>query len=86
MACQTLTSTQIIFKCDWIWENPASTHNYKYLEIPILIIWSIATWEGNRYLHKICHDSIAIYNLSIQQLLSEQLAELPTILDSFLLV
>ena len=24
--------------CDWIWENPASTHKYKYLEIPILII------------------------------------------------
>ena len=18
-------------KCDWIWENPASTHSYKYL-------------------------------------------------------
>ena len=32
--------------CDWIWENPASTHNYKYLEIPNLIIWSIITQEG----------------------------------------
>ena len=27
--------------CDWIWENPASTHNYKNEEIPVLIIWSI---------------------------------------------
>ena len=35
-------------------------------------------------MHEICHDSIAIYyNLSIQQLLSKQLAELPTITDSF---
>ena len=24
--------------CDWIWEKPAFMHNYKYLEIPILII------------------------------------------------
>ena len=24
--------------CDWISENPAPMHNYKYLEIPILII------------------------------------------------
>ena len=32
--------------CDWIWENPASTHNYKYLEIPNLIIWNIITQEG----------------------------------------
>ena len=24
--------------CDWIRENPASTHNYKYLEIPNSII------------------------------------------------
>ena len=23
------------YNCDWIWENPASMHNYKYLEIPI---------------------------------------------------
>ena len=21
--------------CDWIWENPASMNNYKYLEIPV---------------------------------------------------
>ena len=34
-------------------------------------------------MHEICHDSIAIYNLSIHQLLGEQLAEFPTILDSF---
>ena len=32
--------------CDWIWEKPPSTHNYKYLEILILIIWSSITQEG----------------------------------------
>ena len=32
---------------------------------------------------EICHDSIAIYNLSIHQLLGEWLAEYPAILDSF---
>ena len=36
----------IIFICDWIWENPASTHKYKYLEIPNLMIWNIITQEG----------------------------------------
>ena len=36
--------------CDWIWKNPDSTHNYKYLEIPILIIWNIITWEGKQML------------------------------------
>ena len=36
--------------CDWIWENLASMHNYKYLEILILIIWSIITQEGKQML------------------------------------
>ena len=36
--------------CDWIWENPASTHKYKYLEIPNSIIWSIITQEGKQML------------------------------------
>ena len=31
--------------CD---ENSASMHNYKHLEIPILIIWSIVTREGKQ--------------------------------------
>ena len=39
--------------------------------------------KGNRCLHEVCHDSLAIYILSIYQPLSEQLAELPTILDTF---
>ena len=39
--------------------------------------------KENRYLHAICHDSIAIHSLSIHKLLNENLAELPTILDSF---
>ena len=32
--------------CDWIWENPASMHNYKYLEIPIINIWSTVSRKG----------------------------------------
>ena len=36
--------------CDWIWDNSASTHNYKYLQIPIWIIWSIATSEWKQTL------------------------------------
>ena len=59
-------------------------HSYIYLEIPILIIRSIVTLEG-KYLYEIYHDSKVIYNLCIHQLLSKQLAELPAILDSFLL-
>ena len=30
---------------DWIWEKPASTHDYK---LPSLIIWSIVTQEGKQ--------------------------------------
>ena len=36
--------------CDLIWEKPPSTHNYKYLEIPIVIIWSVVSWEGKQML------------------------------------
>ena len=32
-------------KGDWIWENPASMDQYKYLEILILIIRNIVTRE-----------------------------------------
>ena len=39
-SCAILTMQMIII-CDRITENPASTHNYKYLEMPILIIRSI---------------------------------------------
>ena len=39
--------------------------NYKYLEITILIIWHIVTREGKQMLALISHNSIAIYNLSI---------------------
>ena len=35
-------------KCDWIWENQSSTHNYKYLEIPILIIWGTIICNSGR--------------------------------------
>ena len=30
--------SSVTLKCDWILEYPTSTHKYKYLEIPILII------------------------------------------------
>ena len=46
-------------------------HNYKYLEKLILIIWSNVTQRGKQMLGYIfCHDSIAIYSLSICQLLT----------------
>ena len=35
-----------------------------YLEIPILIICSIATGKENRFLLEICHDSIAICKMA----------------------
>ena len=47
-----------------------------------LTIQAVILGKGNRYLKEICCNSIATYNLSIQQLLSKQLAELPAILDS----
>ena len=53
-------------------------HNCKYLKVPILYLG-----KENRYFHEICHSSIIIYNLSIHQLLSEWLAELPAILERF---
>ena len=37
----------LIFKCDWIGDNPASTHNYKYLETPNL---NIITQKGKQML------------------------------------
>ena len=70
--------------CDLIWENLPFMHGNKYLEIPILIIWSIVTQEGKQIFScNLPRFSTAAYNLSIHQLLSEYLAELPTILHSF---
>ena len=73
---------------DWIWENQASTHKYKYLELLILFIWNIVSQERKQILA--CNlpwffghsQSISF----IHQLFNRQLAELSTILDSFLLV
>ena len=36
--------------CDRIWDDPSSTHNYKYLEILTLIIWNIIIREGKMIL------------------------------------
>ena len=40
--------------------------------------------KENRFLHEICHNCLALYDLSIYQLLVEWLAEFPTILDSII--
>ena len=58
------------FICDWIWEKPPLTHNYKSLEIPILITWSVYPEKENKCLHEVGHDSIAIYTLPMHQLLN----------------
>ena len=79
--CHALATTfsQLLYACIilYICTNPASAHNYIYLEI---IIRSIVS---NRYLHVIHHYSIAIHSLSTHQLLNQYLAELPAILDIF---
>ena len=31
---------EVAVTCEWTWEKPPSTHNYRYLEIPILNIWN----------------------------------------------
>ena len=58
--------------CDWIWENPASTHNYKYLEIPNLnyLKYYNSRREADACM-KFAMILIAIYNLSTHQLLGE---------------
>ena len=40
----------LLIICDWICEKPASVHNYKYLEIFMLIILSAVSWEGKQML------------------------------------
>ena len=48
-----------------------STHNYKYLGILIIIILKVLYHEKeNRCLREIRHNSIAIYTLSMYQLLN----------------
>ena len=66
------------FEKTWLPRTIINIWKYQFKSFEVLQLG-----KGNRYLHEICHDSIAIYNLPIHQLLSEQLAELPTILDSF---
>ena len=45
-----VNSSVTIYICDWIWEKPPSMHNYKSLEIPILIIWGVVSREGKQVL------------------------------------
>ena len=59
--------------CDWIWENPTSMHDYKYLEILILIILSIdciLRRKTDAYMHFTTILYVAIHSLSIHQLLN----------------
>ena len=57
---------------------------YKYLEIPILIIYfKVLHLEKQILVYNIHHDSIAIHSLSVNQLLNGQVAGLFTILDIF---
>ena len=61
------------------------THNHKYLEIPILIIWSIITWEGKQMLAWNFKFALTLpsYLESIHSPTIEwKLAELPAILDT----
>ena len=50
LSVQDVSLNTVQIACNWIWENPASTHNYKYLEIPLLIILSIVSWERKQML------------------------------------
>ena len=58
-------------------------HNYKYLEILILLTLSIVSQEKNTFLHAIHHDSIPFHILSMYHLLNGPLAEFLAILEKF---
>ena len=46
-------------------------HNYKYIEMPIVILFEVLYLvKENRCLHEIYHNSIAIYTLSMHELLN----------------
>ena len=76
--------------CNWIWEKPASIHIYKYVEIQFWNINSIYVHilRGQRDSYVGAYKSFPlVYNYTISfsepTTCIEQLAELPTILDSF---
>ena len=76
----------VAITCDWIWENHLP-HNYKYLEIPNLIISSIVTQELRKA--DACMKFATILWLFIVYLFinywaDSYVAELPTILDIFM--
>ena len=68
--------------CDWIWDMPLFTHNCKYLEIQILIIWIFVTLEGKQIL---AWNLPQFYDPTNHQVLTWYAAELPAILESLLL-
>ena len=68
--------------CDWICEKGSYMRNYNYLEIQFN---SKHLQNDQSCLHVLLHKSIAIQDNSLCLLYTGQLAELPTILDSFLL-
>ena len=56
--------------CIFVYTMYTSVHT-QHLEIPVLNHASYGDRKGSRCLHEICHDSIAVYNLSTHQLLGE---------------
>ena len=47
---------------DWIQQKPASTHNWKYFEIKILIIKCIITQEAMKHF---LYNSVAVQDTSV---------------------
>ena len=41
------TEFKYLYLCNYVTGSP-STHNYKYLEIPILIVWGVISQEGKQ--------------------------------------
>ena len=58
----------MLYHIMWLDLRKATFHaqsQIQYLEMPILIIWSVVSLEGKQMcLHEIRHDSIAIYSVS----------------------
>ena len=69
--------------CDWICKR-SYTCNYIYLEIQFEIFNSIYLENDQSCLHMFLHKSIAIHGNSLCLLYTGQLAEFPTMLDSFM--
>ena len=70
--------------CDWICENVHCSHNYKYEKYRFEILKAVYLQNAWCVFYAILRQSIVIQGNLIDVLSSGLLAELPTILDSFL--